>query len=231
MIVAMEFVRSKAYGSGEKAKIACFVVGYKGQIRYYQKAIHELLKAGYDVVAYEYTRDVFEAGEPQVLIDIITFICDDFIKRAKKYDEAACAGVSLGAFIAFNVQRKLKKAKLGLYGTAGIPVSHALFTAKPFRPIRKAFEANGQTEKSLKKAWKHLEILDDPGLAKDQALVIVMGKQDRVVHYKKSVAVMETWKQNGTRVHYFAKRGRGHLTTILWYKKHMGTMIEHVKML
>jgi esterase/lipase len=227
----MSSFRSKSYGSGEKNKIVCLVTGYKGKISGHQRAAHALLMAGYDVVVYEYDRDVFDAGDAKILLTIVEEINADFKVKAKKYKEAACAGVSLGALIAFNVQRHMPKAKLGLYGTAGIPVSHAIFTSKPFRGLKKAFVANGYTEKSLRKAWTELEILDDPGVKKDQAFVIVMGKMDRIVPYKKSSKIMDTWKANGTNVHYFAKRGKGHIATIAWYKKNLGTMLEHAKML
>jgi len=208
-------------------KIACLVCGFGGNIASYSKAIKALKSAGYDVVAYEYTDKVFTEGDPNYLLSVIQQISDDFALKSTKYKNVLAAGVSLGAYIAFNVQRRNPNIKQGVYGTAGISVAHAIFTAKVFGRFRKKFIANGYTEMSLEKVWKDIEILEDLDLAKDKSIVIVKGGMDRIVRYKTASKMMDTWKARGINVEYFAKRGLGHAMTIGWYKNHLHELLNN----
>lgn len=208
-------------------KIACLVCGFGGRIRTYSNAINALMSAGYTVVAYEYEEDVFSKGNPLLLPELINEITADFKKQSANYSSILTTGVSLGAYIAFNVQRRIPAAKHGIYGTAGISVAHAIFTAKVFRKFRTTFEKNGFTERLLEDTWKDIEILSDLELDDSKSLVIIMGGLDRIVRYKTASQMMEAWKNRGIKVEYYSKRGLGHATTIHWYKRHLRKLLEN----
>lgn len=214
---------------GKTRNLACLVAGYTGVFKDYRKAVKSLQDSGYDVLLFEYDNEVLDGGKPALLPGLIQDITSVVAKKAENYESVLCAGVSLGAFIAFNVQRNIRKVKVGVYGTAGMSVAHAIFTAKFFRRIKARYVANGFSEQDLKNLWADIEILDDAKLDKSQSMLIVMGKQDRLVRFGKASKAMDKWKANGSRVYYFGKRGLGHTTTILWYKNNLGKLLSRVQ--
>jgi hypothetical protein len=224
MVVDMLF-RSQTFPT-QSQKIACLVCGLSGKINQYRKAVKALNQAGYSVVVYEYDLDIFAAGDPSLLPALIQQITDDFAKHSASHKEVLATGVSLGAYIAFNVQRRNAKIKRGLYGTAGISVAHAIFTARVFRSFRRKFEAHGYTERSLRTAWQDIEILEDLEFEPEKSIVIVMGGLDRIVRYKTASRMMDAWRRRGIQAEYFPKKGLGHGTTIWWYKNHLGDLLR-----
>lgn len=210
----------------ESDKIACLVCGLGGKISTYLKAVDALNKACYSVVIYEYDESVVALGDPELLPKLITEIAEDFNKKSESYTQAMATGVSMGAYIAFNVQRRNPKIKHGIYGTAGISVAHAIFTAKVFRKYRIEFEQKGYTEKSLENEWKDIEILSDLELDSSKSLLIVLGSLDRIVRYKTASRMMDGWKKRGIKAEYFSKKGLGHALTIRWYKNNLGLLLQ-----
>lgn len=210
----------------ESDKIACLVCGLGGKITTYLKAVDALNKAGYSVVIYEYDESVVALGDPELLPKLISEIADDFNEQSEPYADAMATGVSMGAYIAFNVQRRNPKVKHGVYGTAGISVAHAIFTAKVFRKYRTQFERKGYTEQSLEHTWKDIEILSDLELDDNKSLLVVMGSIDRIVRYKTASRMMDDWKKRGIKAEYFSKKGLGHALTIRWYKNNLGSLLK-----
>lgn len=219
-------IRSVLYTSdASNRKLACLVAGFAGKIRHFTKAISDLQAAGYDVMAFEYDNALLDKGEPAYLHDAVAYITARLEKLAPDYDEVLCTGVSLGAYIAINVQRRCKRATWGVYGTAGVLVSQVVFNARVFYKIKKGFVAKGYDEASLCEAWQPLDS-KEPGLHKDQKLLIVIGGSDKIVRHIEAVHVLEAWKEQGVNVAYFTKRSLGHSSTIRWYKNNMGEMLR-----
>lgn len=222
--------RFKHFESTPKPQVlACLVAGYTGKFKDYAKAVKSLQNAGYDVILFEYDNEVLDGGNPELLPNLISGITEVVTKESETYESVLCAGVSLGAFIAFNVQRNIRKAKVGVYGTAGMSVAHAVFTARFFRKMKDLYIANGFSEQDLKNRWADIEILDDAKLDKSQSMLIVMGKQDRLVRFEKASNTMDKWKTKGSRVDYFGKHGLGHTTTIMWYKNNLDKLLSRVQ--
>lgn len=220
----MHMIRSILYTDNRHRKLACLVAGFAGKIRHFNKAIHDLQVAGYDVVAFEYDNDILDKGESQPLHDVVAYITKRLEKLAPDYNEVLCTGVSLGAYIAVNVQRNCKFVTRGVYGTAGVLVSHVVFHAPVFIKIERAFVAKGFTEASLREAWLPLESRA-PLLDKNQKLFIVLGGRDRIVRHDVAVDVLDDWIRQGVHVRYFTKPTLGHSTTIRWYKNHLGDLL------
>jgi len=209
----------------DASKLACLVAGYGGKIKSYHKAVEALRSAGYDVIAFEFSRSVLENGNPDDLLGLITKISKEAEDIGSRYQEILCCGVSLGAYIAFNIQRRIRKAKSGMYGTAGISVSHAIFTARIFSRVRKEFISSGYDEIALRNKWESIEILEDAGIDRSKSLVIVMGRLDRIVKYRTASKIMECWVSQGTRVRYFGLKNRVHAQTISWYKNNLSKLL------
>jgi len=218
-----QFFRSSA---NDGKRLACLVVGFTGRINQYKKATDTLLTAGYDVVAFEYDNDVLDKGNPELLTTLVGDVADSLKAYLPSYKKVICTGVSLGAYVAINVQRRLPDVVYGIYGTAGVPVSHVVFTAPVFRKIKKAFVANGFTEKSLLAAWQRTDETKVVGVRTDQSMLVVLGKRDRILPYKIAVEVLDGWGRQGPRVDHFGLMGRGHGLTIRWYKNNLGRLLE-----
>lgn len=216
-------IKGYTYDSKQPAKngLACYVVGYGGKIKSYSSAIKQLQVAGYDVRIYEYSKTVFTSGNPKVLLKIIDAITTEIDAMSEKYKEVVCMGISLGSFIAFNVQKRIKKAHVGVYADAGISVAHAIYTARVFRGVAKTFSDNGYTEHSLSREWHLVDImpLDPYKLSANKTLTIFNGTLDRVVKIKDARTNMEIWKSEGTNVELIVKPLHGHLTIGVWFIK------------
>ncbi len=202
-----------------KKGLVCYVVGYGGSKNSYTSAVNQLQSLGYDIRIYEYTKTVFTLGNPKILLDIIDTITNEIETLSNDYDEVVCMGVSLGSFIAFNVQKRISKAFYGVYADAGISVAHAIYSARVFRKVALSFSAKGYSEDTLSKEWDLIDIKpNDPyKLAADKSLTIFNGSSDRVVNAKVAKINMEVWKSEGTRVNFILKSGYAHFTTGVWF--------------
>jgi hypothetical protein len=211
-----------------KKGIVCYVVGYGGNISSYTPAIKQLQRLGYDIRIYEYTKTVFTLGNPEILLQIIDRITIEIEALSINYEEVVCMGVSLGSFIAFNVQKRISNAFYGVYADAGISVAHAIYTARVFRKVALAFTTNGYTEETLSKAWHLIDIKpkDPYKLATDKSLTIFTGLSDRVVNAKVAKTNMDIWNAHGTRVKFITKRGFGHLTMGIWFIRNAGKALK-----
>lgn len=201
----------------KKRELVCYVVGFTAHVNQFKYSIGRLQKQGYDVLAFEYDVSVLTLGDPMRLLDVLAYITEETDHRAKEYERVICMGVSLGAFIAFNVQRRLPDASVGIYATAGVVVSEAIFTMKAFEQVKDAFISNGWNAQKLGKIWKNIEIKENDELLKDKSLVIVNGKIDRIVNHRAATKQVLRWRQEGTRVRLYKKNLLGHTGTILWY--------------
>jgi predicted esterase len=184
--------------------LASVISGLGGTIESYEPAILSLQSRGFDVIAFQYDRSVFTAGDPSLMPNLIDDITAKVAYAGENYERIVSCGASLGAFIGFNVQRNLKKATQGIYGTAGIPISRV-----------------------LRSVWHNIEI--DPkksGLRANQSLIMVNGKMDRIINFSDAERVMDSWKNNGDRVEFHGMNYRGHLATIKWYKQNMHVLLN-----
>ena len=214
--------------SSKKSGLVCYVVGFGGRVEQYKKAINTLNKLGYDVKMYEYLREVLTAGDPQLLLSIIDDITAEIDIMTKNYNDVICAGISLGSFIAFNVQKRIQKANVGMYADAGISVAHAIFTARVFKNIAVTYTKHGYTEESLAKAWHLIDIkpCDPYKLAANKSLIIYNGGRDRVVRLKDAKANIDAWRAEGTRVKQIIKPPLGHIATGFWFIRNTKKALE-----
>lgn len=219
----MKLVTGYTFASNkvQKLGLVCYVVGYGGHIKQYSKAVKTLNNMGYDVQIYEYVKDVFTSGDPALLSKIIDDITTEINDMSTGCNEVVCAGVSLGSFIAFNVQKRVTKAFVGVYADAGISVAHAIFTAKVFSSVAETYSKNGYDEESLAHAWHLIDIKprDPYKLAANKSLVIYSGGRDNIVRLGDAKANLDAWRAEGTRIKQIVKPLFGHIATGYWFIK------------
>lgn len=210
-------------------KIACVIAGYRGKIASYQSVIKVLNERGYSVVAYEHNPTVLSGGRPQDLLDLVDGIDDDFRKQADGCQTVICLGASLGAGICFELQRRMPSIKFGVYAGAGISPPESIFSAPLFYLVRKKFKRNGVDATKLKSLWKSIDISADDPPRKDMHFMMVLGKQDKIITYKKANATFKAWQAAGVPVTIIVKRNLGHSGVIRWYKKHTSELLDQAE--
>ena len=210
-------------------KVACLIAGYRGKIASYSTAVQALNKHGFTVIAYEHSPRVLKNGDPQDLLSLGHGIYKDFSRKIKNHKKVICVGASIGAGIGFDLQRRIPKARYGIYAGAGVSPSEAIFEAPLFYFVRKAFGKNGHDIDGLKAAWQEVEILPDTPLDKNKAFIIVLGKQDRIVKYQKALATLRAWQHAGVPIKIITKQYLGHRGTVRWFKKNLGSLLAEAE--
>jgi len=206
-------------------KVACLVAGYGGTIAGYQEPIKALNDAGYSVVAYDHSKNVMKNGRSEDLLKLIDDIQADFSIKSNGYKEIIFAGASMGAGIAFSIQRRTPQAMFGIYATAGVPVARNVFVSPLFIRIKKTYIKNGYTPESLQRAWQAVEALPDEPPTFPTPVVMMLGKRDKIVNYTSALKTLHTWQKAGIPIRILT-RNPGHLSTVRWFKKHIPELLK-----
>ncbi len=230
--VKPDLVSSYFFGSQTDAskELVCYVAGFRTKVKTYQQAIASLQKLGYDVIAFEYLPTVLQSGDPQLLVQVIENITKQVIQRSKNYIETICLGVSLGSFIAYNVQKRVPNAYIGAYAAGGVSMSGAIFSQRGFKKIAQAFVDNGYDPEKLDKIWRPIDA--DPMTAtfpKNKSLIVFEGTADKIVKYSEAQKNIKNWLEKGIRVKMYPVRGRGHLLTVLYFIRNTKRVLAKAK--
>lgn len=203
---------------GEKnSQLVCYVAGYTAKIQHFRLSIRKLQKLNYDVIAFEYDDSVLTDGDPQKLIDIVKEVTKRVKKHEDNYTNIVCMGASLGSLISFNVQKRIKKARIGLYAAGGVIAAEALFGAAELSKEQKAFIANGYDQQKLSRVWKSLEIQKESDFPADKSFITVNGVNDVISKFNIAQAYMNSWKEQGAQARMIRLPFAGHKRTIMWY--------------
>jgi len=225
---AVEF-RAREYGEGHNQIMASVVAGFDGKIEQFEPAIQALMDSGHDVVAYEYDNDLLTAGRAELLPDTIAAIGQDFARRAAEYKVHRHVGASLGAGLAWNLQKQSAEVMPGLYAAASISVATLVMRNAPFRAVvryfhkvdvRKEFLRHGTDEVDLRVAWS--EIHQPPA----SPFAVVWGGRDYIVRPKEVGNVVKRWDAAGQRYASRMLARKGHTGVIKWFTNNVPAMIN-----
>ena len=153
-----------------------------------------------DVFTYTYSREVVASGDPQALPDIISVIRDDIKDKTSSVDPERIhmAGASLGAFVAYNIQKQLSLPLTGLYATAGINMARNLFLNPIFYSAKRTFKQNGVELSDLQRSWRDIDIYkDEPATVPG---VCAISRFDPVVPYVFAARNLKSWQESGAPV-------------------------------
>jgi len=220
--------KSLEYGDGEAINAVALVAGFDGKIAHFEQASVDLTAAGHDVVTYEYDNCVFLDGDGELLPNLIADLSEDFLKRTASYDTHGFAGTSLGAGIAWNMQKDTDDATRGLYAAVGTDVAKLVIQSKLFRSVvrtvhkvdtRKAFERRGYTLQDLQEAWSTIQT---PPLT---PFAVAYGSLDYIVRQREVAPKVAEWqKSNDIRV--INKQFLGHTGIIKWFNNNIPEMLH-----
>jgi hypothetical protein len=222
----------REYGTNVGREIVALVAGFGGKLASLDSAALELVATGREVVTYEYSPDVLLSGNPADLSNLIHDMHQDFDWRAMLYDERRrYAGLSLGAGIAWNMQRRsMGKTQPGLYGAFCHDVVDLVLDNKAFlhmvskslggENVGDRFRKKGYDHASLSAAWAGL-LAPHNG-----AFALVLGKNDRVIPYETTLQRIQAWQAEGLPVAVETRPTGAHSATMKWYLSHMPKMLE-----
>jgi Prolyl oligopeptidase family len=225
-----QLFRSKTFAVEGSEKCACIIAGYRGKITSYAKVIKLLNDRGYTVIAYEHSPAVLTKGKPELLLQLVTGICQDFADKATSYKEIICVGASIGAGLCLAIQRQLPNVTCGIYAGAGVSPPDTIYEAPLFFLVRLKFIRRGFGKNELRKEWAEVDILPDTNFA-HTPMIMVLGKNDLVVRYGKALSTLHAWQAKGQRIQILSKAGLGHVGIIRWYKHHFSELLDYAEQL
>lgn len=216
---------TQTFPVADSKKLACVIAGLGGKIKSYAGVIQTLNRLGFSVVAYEHDLSVLTSGDPHDLLNLVDGICDDFSQKAVGYKKIICIGASAGSGMCFALQRRMPAIQYGIYAVAGMPGKEAI--ASPlFYLIRRRFRRRGFSAEKLSSLWQEIDVSPDNPPRRDLSFVVVLGKRDKIVKYKKALATMQAWQNAGVPIKVITRPNSGHLATIRWYKEHIDELLE-----
>ncbi len=214
-------------------------LGIEEKISDYAEAANVLANNGYHVALYPCDSDILKQGDPELLGIHSDAVKEHFGNLAANVDETFYFGCSLGASIALHLQRRDKRAKPGLYATAGIRLSRAVFKSEGFRgmDITAAFESSmgvnqgddaitlEAAEALLQVAWQDYEMdVATPPLANFAGALLVLGKADMAIDYDEALSSMRSWREVGVPIQTLTQPSSGHLATLRTVRNNFGKL-------
>lgn len=222
--------RAQSFPVEGSEKLACVITGYGGKIKSYKSVIQTLNERGFTVIAYEHSPSVLTSGNPQDLLNLVDGICSDFTKKVAGYKKIICIGASAGAGLCFALQRRFPTIQYGIYAVAGMSGRDAL--ASPlFYFVRKRFSKRGFSMARLNSLWQEIDVSPNDPPQQRVAFVMVLGKRDVLVSYKKALATLQAWQNAGVPIKIITRPNLGHLGAIRWHKQHIDELLAEAERL
>ena len=210
------------YGDSQSDKAALLIAGYGNTVPQQLEAdAATLTKAGYNVYGYDFSTSVLEAGDPNLLPIVVKGITSDFLSRTTGYASILPCGVSMGAGIAWGVQKEAdRKSRPGIYAATGANSADGLFGMNPIMtPLRKAFTNKGFTKSDLQEKWDYIHTPPDAGFT------VALGGLDLIVQHHSMMKSIRAWRQAGIPIETVHVPLRGHTRTISWYNQNIGQLL------
>ncbi|HET8670302.1 MAG TPA: hypothetical protein VFM05_06615 [Candidatus Saccharimonadales bacterium] len=212
------------------AKLACVIAGLGGKIKNYQSPIQTLNDRGFSVIAYEHSSSVMTSGNPHDLLNLVDGICNDFSGKAVGYKKIICIGASAGSGLCFALQKRMPSIKYGIYAVAGMSGKDAL-KSPLFYFVRKKFSRQGFSAAKLNLLWREIDVSSDNPPPPHVAFVMVLGKRDWIVSYRKALTTLQAWQRAGVPIKIVTRPNVGHIGAIRWHKEHISELLDEAERL
>ena len=209
-----QFEESRTFPQSTAAVI--FVCPYGTSIRMVRWAVRRLLRAGYNVLSYQTTKDVFLAADPTILPDLISQMREDIrsqISRLKSegVTEFGFYGSSLGSFILYNcIGKEVPELRWGVFNTGG-NIAQGMWRLPG---AKRRHAARGWSLTRVEAAWADLQ-WPDFGRLDDCRFVFVSSRRDRVAPLSNIWQYLEPIRSAGADINVFEVRAIGHITAVI----------------
>jgi hypothetical protein len=224
------FRREEFRAAAASAPVVFFICPYGTSIATVRWAVRRLLREGFQVVAYETTKDVFMAADPAILpglIDAVRSDIKDCISRlrADGATEFGFFGSSLGSFIFYNcVGDQVPELRWGVFNTGG-DIAKGMWRLEG---ARQAFTRRGWSLDRLSAEWAAVQHPEFGNLDGGR-FVFVSSRHDKIAPLADIEPYLEPLREAGAQVSVHEVPAIGHFSTIaagLWQAPRFVAMVR-----
>ena len=193
-----------AQPTGRPVLLLC---GFGGKIWQVKRLIKTLNKAGYDITALDFSKDVLSKGDPQLLLQLVNDVVAFAERQAKQVQKPILlVGVSLGALISLNILRRSNLFQTGVLITGG---DIAKIAQKLYPKVWP------QTYAELAKTWESVNMYTDPQLLTGKRSLFVLHDSNKLIDVGDVRAEITRQRQAGNDVALVERKTFDHVGTII----------------
>jgi alpha-beta hydrolase superfamily lysophospholipase len=192
----------------ENAKKAILLCGFGGAIWQTKRLTSTLNRAGYDVTALDFPKDVLSKGDPTLLPKLVDEVVAFVEAEAKKTDQKILlVGISLGSLLSLNIFRRSKFFDTAVMVTGGniVTVAQNIYGRKIWP----------QTHEELSELWKDVNIHSNPKSLSGKKALFVLPTRDKLIDTSEVLAEAARQNQQGNSIELVKRKSFGHLGTIV----------------
>ncbi len=189
-------------------KTAFVLCGFGGSIWQTKRLLRVLHKAGYDVMAMDFSKEVLSKGDPQLLLDLMDEVVVFAEKEAQKTNRPILlVGISLGALVSLNILRRSKLFNKGVLITGGdiVKVAHNIYGRRVWP----------QSYNELATSWKTLNMYSNPNELHEKRILFVLPSRDKLINPADVRAETKTQNNAGNTLILVERHALGHIGTII----------------
>lgn len=197
------------YGDDQSSRAALLIAGFGSTMpEQLENAANALADDGYNVFGYDFNPEVIQEGDAKLLPQLVDELTSDFLARTKEYTTLLPCGVSIGAGIAWETQkRETTRTQPGVYAAAGANSADGIFGLNPIMlPLRRAYTKKGYSHSELREIWSEVHTPPKTGF------MIALGGLDIIVRYRDIMNKISNWQAQGIPIQ----------TKTLWHLTHSG---------
>lgn len=189
-------------------KQVLLMCGFGGAIWQTRRLTAVLNRAGYDVTALDFPREVLSKGDPSLLLEMVEEVVEFVEGEAKKTNQKILlVGISLGSLLSLNIFRRSKQFDKAIMITGGniVTVAKNIFGNKVWP----------QSHEELSKQWYDVNIFSEKEVWVGKRALFVLPTRDKLIDT--SEVVNEIQKQNdaGNTLLLVKRNHFGHIGTII----------------
>lgn len=201
--------RSHFYPSRKQpGKPLLLLCGFGGAIWQTKRLIITLNRAGYDVTALDFPKEVLSIGNPALLPQLVDEVVAFAEAEAASHSKTPLlVGISLGALLALNILRRSNTYTTGVLITGGniVRVAQNIY-GKRIWP---------QTHEALSKTWQTINIHSRPEQLAEKRMLFVLPTKDKLIDTSEVIAEIKAQNKAGNSIRLLERTSFGHVGTIV----------------
>jgi len=189
-------------------KKAILLCGFGGAIWQTRRLTSVLNRAGYDVTALDFPKEVLSKGDPALLPKLVDEVMAFVEGEAKKTDQKMLlVGISLGSLLSLNIFRRSKLFDTAIMLTGGniVTVAQNIYGRKVWP----------QSHEELSRLWQNVNIFTDPQLLTGKTALFVLPTKDKLIDTSEVLAEIELQNHAGNSIQLIQRGSFGHVGTIV----------------